>query len=120
MTWSPWLRLADRHFWYIEQILWHPICFQFAVDAMHVDAGVELTPLYTGVAENEHELFEVLEARASGLEPKWRPRLDAGEVLYYRNQARPELAEVEALRDALFAESTPAWNADGADWRPQE
>ncbi|MCA8921395.1 MAG: hypothetical protein KDD82_06270 [Planctomycetes bacterium] len=118
MTWSPWLRLADRNFWYIEQVMWHPICFQFALDAPHVPQGETLTPLYTGVAANEHVLFEACEARASGLEPRWRPELDAGKVLYYRSQARPELSAVEALRDALLAESTPAWNAAGDDWAP--
>lgn len=116
MSWSPWLRLADKHFWYIEQVMWHPICFQFALDAAHVPEGRDLTPSYVGVAHNEHVLFEVCEAGTSGLEPHWRPALEQGQVLYYRSQARPELAQVEALRAELLAAGEFPWNAAGADW----
>jgi len=102
--WGPWLRLADKSWFYIEQKMWFPICFELALGPTHADSDAALEPVYLGTAAHEEELFDALEQDTAPYSPQLRAALQAGKVLYYRTMACPQRDAAEALRAARAAE----------------
>lgn len=97
MSWGPWLRLADASWWYVEQTLWTPLCYELALGPAAWTREDELTPLWVAAAPHEKAVVGALEAGAHPASPRIAQALAAGRVLYYRIQARPTLPEAERL-----------------------
>jgi hypothetical protein len=113
MTWSPWLRLADKNWFYIEQKMWHPVCYELALGPSSAE-DAELELVYLGTAAHEDELFAALEAKECTFSPQLTAALAGGKTLYYRLQARPERPAVEAICQARLDEHGPyPWRDDG-------
>ena len=104
VSFGPWLRLADKNWFYIEQTMWLPICFELALGPAHADSDDELEPMFLGTAAHEDELFSALEGDTASYSPQLRAALEAGRVLYYRTMACPEPAIAEQVRAQRAAE----------------
>jgi len=114
VSWPPWKRFAERGPGFFEEHpMWLPVTFQLATGPRRLEADDELELVFCGAAENEHDVFEPIHAGRSPLSPKIEAALADGEVVWYRAQARPTLAEAEAFRDELLGEGGWAWNAAG-------
>lgn len=107
MTWSPWLRLADRNWFYVEQKMWTPVCYELALGPTSVERDEQLELVYLGTAAHEEELFSALEAGEAPVSPRLQQALQGGQTLYYRVQARPAREAVEQVFQARLEEHGP-------------
>ena len=109
MSWSPWLRLADKSWYYLEQTLWLPLCYELALGPAAWTDERELSPVWVGAAPHEKAVTGPLEAGEHPASPRLREALAAGRVLYYRTRACPTLPAAEALAAERKAAASFAW-----------
>lgn len=109
MSWSPWLRLADKSWYYLEQTLWLPLCYELALGPVSWTDEAELTLVWVGAAAHEKAVTGALEAGEHPASARLREALAAGRVLYYRTRACPTLAAAGTLAAERRAAGGHAW-----------
>lgn len=102
MAWTPWRKVADKLFWYVDHALRIPVCYELGLADPRDQAPPEV--IEVGAAASEHAFLSALAEGRAALGERGRAALAAGKCLYCRSRGAPTLAEAEALCAARRAE----------------
>lgn len=96
MAWTPWRKIADRLFWYVEHGLHIPVCYELGL--AEPNGQTDPRVVYLGTAQNEFRELTALGNSQHALSLRIRGELDKDLALYYRATGAPTMTAAEELR----------------------